>query len=191
MAKIGYARVSTWDQNLDLQVAALKEAGCTRIFTEKASGTKTDRPELAKALDYARPGDTLVAWRLDRVGRSLKHLIDTVTSLDEREIGFHSIHENIDTTTATGRLVFHIFAALAEFERALIVDRTKAGLEAARARGSKSGRKPLLSVKQIATAKALHGKGDHTVTEIAEILGGVSRATIYRALASTTEGATA
>lgn len=184
---IGYARVSTWDQTTDPQIDALKKAGCTKIFHETASGTKTDRPELAKALEYLRPGDTLVAWRLDRVGRSLPHLITTVAALEERGIGFKSLHDNIDTSTTSGKLVFHIFAALAEFERALIVDRTKAGLEAARARGAKPGRKPALSEKQIKTCATLYESGQHTVTEIAEMVG-ASRATVYRALAATDLG---
>jgi DNA invertase Pin-like site-specific DNA recombinase len=178
---IGYARVSTWDQTTDLQTAALKAAGCTKVFTETASGTRTDRPVLAQALDYARPGDTLVVWRLDRLGRSLKHLVETVNDLDAKGIGFRSVHESIDTTTSAGRLVFHIFAALAEFERDLIVDRTKAGLAAARERGSKSGRKPSLSEVQIAVARQMHASGGHHITTIAKALG-VSRATIYRAL---------
>lgn len=187
MAEIGYARVSTWDQETDLQIDALKEAGCERIFEEHASGTKTDRPELAAALDYLRPGDTLVVWRLDRLGRSLKHLIDVVADLQERGIGLRVLHGGIDTTTSTGKLIFHIFAALAEFERDLIVDRTKAGLEAARARGAKPGRKPALTPMQIKTVRALYASGEHTIAEIAEAVGGVSRATVYRALAATEE----
>lgn len=178
---IGYARVSTWDQNLDLQVDALTQAGCVRIFTDKASGTRTDRPQLAAALDYARPGDTLIVWRLDRLGRSLKHLVETVSGLDDAGIGFKSIHENIDTTTSTGRLVFHIFAALAEFERELIVDRTKAGLAAARERGSRPGRKPSLTPDQVSVVRQMHAEGKHTVSAIAAIVG-VSRATVYRHL---------
>ena len=180
---VGYARVSTWDQNLDLQTDALHEAGCVRVFTDKASGTRTDRPQLAAALDYVRPGDTLLVWRLDRLGRSLKHLVETVTGLHEREVGFRSLTESIDTTTSTGRLMFHVFAALAEFERDLIVDRTKAGLAAARERGSKPGRKPSLSADQIAVVRRMHAEGTHTVAAIAEVVG-VSRATVYRHLAS-------
>lgn len=178
---VGYARVSTSDQNTDLQLSALRDAGVTRIFEEKASGTRTDRPELAAALDYLRPGDALVVYRLDRLGRSLKHLIDTVTALEERGIGFRSVHENIDTTTAAGRLVFHIFGALAEFERALIVDRTQAGLAAARERGAKPGRKPSLTPEQVDMVNALHAGGQHSVTAIADAVG-ASRATVYRAL---------
>lgn len=179
---IGYARVSTWDQTTEPQLAALATAGCTKVFQETASGTRTDRPELARALDYARSGDTLVVWRLDRLGRSLKHLVSTVAELEERGIGFKSVHESIDTTTSAGKLVFHIFAALAEFERALIVDRTMAGLEAARARGSKPGRKAVLSAAQIAVVRQMHASGNYTVSQIAEVVGGVSRATVYRAL---------
>lgn len=178
---IGYARVSTWDQTTEPQMAALDEAGCLRTFQEKASGTRTDRPQLAAALDFVRSGDTLVVWRLDRLGRSLKHLMEIVTSLEKREVDFRSIHEGIDTTTSTGRLVFHIFGALAEFERDLIVDRTKAGLAAARERGSRPGRKPSLSADQIAMLRAMHAKGDHTVSQIAQVVS-VSRATVYRAL---------
>jgi DNA invertase Pin-like site-specific DNA recombinase len=180
---IGYARVSTWDQNLDLQVDALTQAGCVRIFTDKASGTRTDRPQLAAALDYARPGDTVLVWRLDRLGRSLKHLIETVSRLEAAGIGFKSVHESIDTTTSTGKLVFHIFAALAEFERDLIVDRTKAGLAAARERGSRPGRKPSLSHAQIEACQGFHASGKHSVSELAEMFS-VSRATIYRLLDS-------
>ena len=178
---IGYARVSTWDQNSDLQVDALTEIGCTRIFTDHASGTRTDRPQMEACLDYVRPGDTVVVWRLDRLGRSLRHLVDTVSGFEERGVGFRSLTEAIDTTTTTGRLVFHIFCALAEFERDLIVDRTQAGLAAARTRGKVAGRKPKLSPHQVALAQRLHKDGQHNVSEIAKVLG-VSRATIYRHL---------
>jgi DNA invertase Pin-like site-specific DNA recombinase len=178
---VGYARVSTWDQNSDLQVDGLTEIGCARIFTDHASGTRTDRPQLEACLDYVRPGDTVVVWRLDRLGRSLRHLVDTVSGFEERGVGFRSLTEAIDTTTSTGRLVFHIFCALAEFERDLIVDRTQAGLAAARARGKVAGRKPKLSADQVAVAQRLHKDGKHNVSEIAKVLG-VSRATIYRHL---------
>lgn len=176
---IGYARVSTADQNLDLQTDALQEAGCARIFTDKASGTLADRPQLSAALDYMRPGDTLTVWRLDRLGRSLRHLVDTVTNLQERGVGFRSLQESIDTTTTGGRLVFHVFCALAEFERDLVRERTHAGLAAARARGRVGGRKPSLSPDQVAVARRLYAEGNHTVAEIARIVG-VSRATVYR-----------
>jgi DNA invertase Pin-like site-specific DNA recombinase len=132
---IGYARVSTLEQDVALQIDELKNAGCDRIFRDKVSGTKTERPGLQEALDFLRKGDSLVVWRLDRLGRSLRHLIDTVSALEERGIGFRSLQEAIDTTTSGGRLIFHIFGALAEFERNLIRERTMAGLRAARARG--------------------------------------------------------
>src|SRR5437868_15191816 len=137
---IGYARVSTTDQTLDLQKDALEKIGCSKIFTDTASGAKAERKGLEEALDYVREGDTLVVWRLDRLGRSLKHLIETITTLNNRNIGFKSITENIDTTTSGGKLIFHIFGALAEFERDIIRERTKAGLAAARARGRTGGR---------------------------------------------------
>src|SRR3712207_8125746 len=137
---IGYARVSTIDQTLNLQNDALEKAGCSKIFTDTISGAKTERPGLEQALAYVRTGDTLVVWRLDRLGRSLKHLIETITALHERQIGFKSITENVDTTTSGGKLVFHIFGALAEFERDIIKERTHAGLQAARVRGKKGGR---------------------------------------------------
>src|SRR5207248_9019601 len=137
---IGYARVSTHDQTLDLQQDALEKAGCGKIFTDTASGAKAERKGLEEALAYVREGDTLVVWRLDRLGRSLKHLLETITTLNTRKIGFKSLTESIDTTTSNGRLIFNIFASLAEFERDLIRERTKAGLQAARARGRVGGR---------------------------------------------------
>jgi DNA invertase Pin-like site-specific DNA recombinase len=137
---IGYARVSTHEQTINLQRDALDKAGCTKIFTDTASGAKTEREGLEQALTYVRKGDTFVVWRLDRLGRSLPHLIATMTDLEERGIGFKSLTENIDTTTSGGKLIFHIFGALAEFERNLIRERTTAGLTAARARGRKGGR---------------------------------------------------
>lgn len=181
---VGYARVSTTDQHTDLQLAALSEAGVTRIFEEKASGTRTDRPQLAAALDYLRSGDTLVVWRLDRLGRSLRHLIETVTDLEARGVGFRSLNDHIDTTTPTGRLVFHVLASLAQFERDLTVERTKAGLAAARERGAKPGRKPSLTPEQVDMVNTLHAGGQHTVTAIADAVG-ASRATVYRALRQT------
>jgi DNA invertase Pin-like site-specific DNA recombinase len=176
---LGYARVSTFDQNPDLQRDALKKAGCYRIFTDKASGALDHRKELDKVLDQLRPGDTLVVWRLDRLGRSLRHLIEVVTSLAERRIGFRSLTENIDTTTAGGKLVFHLFGSLAEFERDLIRDRTVAGLTAARARGRVGGRPPALSADKLAIAQQMHAARTHTMEAIAEVVG-VSRATLYR-----------
>jgi DNA invertase Pin-like site-specific DNA recombinase len=136
---IGYARVSTQEQTLDLQIDALEKIGCTKIYSDVVSGAKEERKGLQEALEYVRVGDTLVVWRLDRLGRSLKHLIETITRLNDRKIGFKSITENIDTTTSGGKLVFHIFGALAEFERDIIQDRTKAGLHAARSRGRLGG----------------------------------------------------
>lgn len=181
MALIGYARVSTQDQNTGMQIDALQAAGCEKVFTDKASGASADRPELESALNYLRDGDVLVVWRLDRLGRSLKHLVEVVADLETKGIGFRSLNESIDTTTAQGKLIFHIFAALAEFERDLIRERTKSGLAAARARGRKGGRKPSLSPKKIQVARQMYAQGDSTVAEIAKVLG-VSRATIYRHL---------
>lgn len=145
---VGYSRVSTNDQNLDLQTDALKAAGTEKIYFDKVSGTK-ERPKLAEALEFLREGDTLIVWRLDRLGRSLKDLVSIVASLEERKINFVSLTENIDTTTATGKLIFHIFASFAEFERNLIRERTKAGLTAARQRGVKGGRKRALSGEKL------------------------------------------
>jgi DNA invertase Pin-like site-specific DNA recombinase len=178
---IGYARVSKHEQNLDLQVDALKKAGCERIFTDKVSGVKTTRPGLEEALAYVRPGDSLVVWRLDRLGRSLKHLIETITDLSSRNIGFKSTTENIDTTTSSGQLIFHIFGALAEFERNLIKERTQAGLEAARARGRRGGRPKSLNNKKAGIAQELYRNRQSSVSEICTSLG-ISRATLYRYL---------
>lgn len=178
---IGYARVSTTDQNPDMQLDALKAAGCSRVFTDRASGAKADRPELARALDYARDGDTFVVWRLDRAGRSLQHLIELVATLNQRGVGFRSLSEQIDTTTPGGKLVFHIFGAMAEFERDLIRERTNAGLAAARARGRVGGRKPVLTPRKLQMAQALYDSGAHTMEAIAEAVG-CSRATLYRNL---------
>src|SRR5215212_9251126 len=179
---IGYARVSTGEQLLDLQLDALHKAECTKVFTETAGGALVERDSLQEALVYVRPGDTVVVWRLDRLGRSLKHLIETVTTLRERGIGFRSLTEQIDTTTPGGKLVFHVFGALAEFERDLIRERTNAGLAAARARGRKGGRpKALLDPKKIALAQALYDDERHDVATICRTLG-ISRATLYRYL---------
>jgi DNA invertase Pin-like site-specific DNA recombinase len=179
---IGYARVSTQDQTLNLQKDALKKIGCIKIFTDTASGTKTERNGLEEALEYVREGDTLVVWRLDRLGRSLKHLIETITELNNRKIGFKSIQENIDTTTSGGKLVFHIFGALAEFERDIIRERTQAGLTAARARGRLGGRpkaKALNTPKKITLAQSLYNDKNNTIDEICKTLN-ISRATLYR-----------
>src|SRR5690349_21158711 len=179
---IGYARVSTGEQTLDLQLDALHKAGCGKIYQEMASGAKADRPVLDEALRYLRAGDTLVVWRLDRLGRSLKHLIAVVAELAERGIGFKSLTEQIDTTTSGGKLVFHVFGALAEFERELIQERTHAGLAAARARGRVGGRpKKLAEPKQLALARALYDGGQTDIATICRTLG-ISRATLYRAL---------
>jgi DNA invertase Pin-like site-specific DNA recombinase len=178
---IGYARVSTQDQNPQLQLDALTAADCERSFVERASGAQRERPELQAALEYIREGDTLVVWKLDRLARSLKQLIETVESLETRKIGFRSLTENIDTTTPGGRLTFHLFAALAEFERSIIKERTTAGLAAARARGRKGGRPPSLNAKDLAAAKALLGDPEITVEEVAKRLK-VSPATLYRHL---------
>src|SRR4051812_46435429 len=178
---IGYARVSTLDQTLALQQDALNAAGCERIFTDTASGSRTDRPGLADALEHLRQGDTLVVWRLDRLGRSLVHLIDTIRQLQERGIGFRSLQEQIDTTTSGGKLVFHVFGALAEFERDLIRERTHAGLAAARARGRLFGRPRRLTSRQIKQLRSLARDERTTVGEICQTLG-ISRATYYRYL---------
>jgi DNA invertase Pin-like site-specific DNA recombinase len=156
---VGYARVSTAEQTLDLQEDALRKIGCEQIFTDTASGAKTDRLGLEEALSFVRAGDILVVWRLDRFGRSLKHLIETIGHLQERGIGFRSVQENIDTTTSGGKLVFHVFGALAEFERDLIRERTQAGLAAARARGRRGGRPrvaALNDLKKVAMAQRLY-----------------------------------
>src|SRR5216683_3050306 len=175
---IGYARVSTQDQTLNLQKDALEKIGCSHIFTDTMSGTTTERPGLAKALEYVRAGDSLVVWKLDRLGRSLKHLIETITALNNRKIGFKSITENIDTTTSGGKLIFHIFGALAEFERDIIKERTNAGLQAARARRRKGGRPKALSPKKVEMARALYTDKNNLVDEICKTLH-ISRVTLY------------
>ena len=178
---IGYARVSSDEQKPTLQIDALKAAGCERIFDETASGAKSERPGLEQALDFMRPGDTLVVWKLDRLARSMRQLIDTVELLQSKGMGFRSLTEAIDTTTAGGMLVFHIFGALAEFERAIIRERTRAGLEAARARGRKGGRPPKMSTADLRIAKTLLRNQDIGVADVARRLG-VSPATLYRRL---------
>ncbi len=181
---LGYARVSTTEQNPDLQVDALTAAGCWRVWTDHASGALDRRPQLDAVLEQLRPGDTLVVWRLDRLGRSLRHLIDVVTGLDERGVGFRSLRESIDTTTAGGRLVFHLFGALAQFEREIIRDRTVAGLTAARARGRVGGRPSKLSAEQRRQARKMYDERELTIEQIGNVLG-VSRTSIYRALSQT------
>jgi DNA invertase Pin-like site-specific DNA recombinase len=186
---VGYARVSTQDQSLDLQMDALTRAGCDKIFTDTASGAKEDRSGLAEAMSHLRPGDTLVVWRLDRLGRTLKHLIATVTELQQQGIGFKSLEESIDTTTSGGKLIFHVFGALAEFERELIRERTHAGLQAARARGRKGGQPSIESrdPKKIALARKLYAAQDMTAQEICDTVH-ISRTTLYRYLRKTQRG---
>lgn len=179
--RLGYARVSTLDQNLALQQDALKEAGCEKIFIEQMSGAVAERPALLEALQYARSGDTLIVWKLDRLARSMKQLIETIEKLRLRGIGFRSITEAIDTTTAQGVLVFHMFSALAEFERALIRERTRAGLKAARRMGRVGGRPAKLSEDDLDVARTLLANPDITVADVADRLG-VSPATLYRYL---------
>ena len=180
---IGYARVSTQDQTLDLQTDALTRAGCEKIFTDTTSGSKSERPGLQDAMNHLRAGDTLVVWRLDRLGRTLKHLIAMITDLSEHHIGFKSLQENIDTTTSGGKLIFHIFGALAEFEREIIKERTNAGLQAARARGRFGGRRTIQSQdpKKIALARKLYADQSMTVQEICASLH-IGRSTLYRYL---------
>jgi DNA invertase Pin-like site-specific DNA recombinase len=179
---IGYARVSTHDQTLALQQDALAKAGCIKIFTDTASGAKAERKGLDEALNYVRNGDTLVVWRLDRLGRPLPHLISNMTDLEERGIGFKSLTENIDTTTSGGKLIFHIFGALAEFERNLIRERTQAGLTAARERGRTGGRPKALTGRKLSIAQDLYERR-HPIPEILQTLK-ISRATLYRAIKS-------
>ena len=178
---VGYARVSTEDQSPALQRDSLAAAGCDKIFEEKASGAQRERPQLKAALDYMREGDTLVVWKLDRLARSLKQLIETVEMLEGRGIGFRSLTEAIDTTTSGGKLVFHIFGALAEFERGIIRERTVAGLTAARARGRTGGRPPALTSADLAHAKALLADPDITAKEVAARMQ-VSVSTLYKHL---------
>jgi DNA invertase Pin-like site-specific DNA recombinase len=178
---IGYARISTLDQTLALQQDALTVAGCEQLYTDTVSGSVTERPGLTQALSHLRPGDTLVVWRLDRLGRSLAHLIDTIRDLQERGVGFRSLQEQIDTTTSGGKLIFHVFGALAEFERDLIRERTHAGLAAARARGRLFGRPKVLSPQEVKQLRTLAKDDRNTVREICQTLR-ISRATYYRYL---------
>jgi DNA invertase Pin-like site-specific DNA recombinase len=184
--KIGYARVSTEDQTLDLQSDALKQSGCERLFQDVMSGTRDVRPGLTEALDFLRPGDILVVWRLDRLGRTLRYLIELMNQLSAKGIGFQSITEQIDTTTSGGKLIFHVFGALAEFERDIIRDRTKAGLAAARARGRKGGHPRVAAFtdpKKLAMARQLHADKRNSVQDVCHAMG-VSKATLYRYLKS-------
>jgi DNA invertase Pin-like site-specific DNA recombinase len=176
---IGYARVSTMDQNLDLQTDALKLAGCEQIFTDKITGTKFERPQLTELKKILRAGDTIVVWKLDRMGRGLRDLINLMREFDEQKIGFKSLTEGIDTTTTTGKLIFHIFGALAEFERNLIIERTQAGLKAGRARGKIGGRPPKLSKDQKKVLKAMHRDKTIPLTTILETFK-ISKPTMYK-----------
>ena len=180
--RFGYARVSTLEQDEGLQLDALTAAGVDRVFTDKASGALECRPALDELLGQLRAGDTVVVWRLDRLGRSLRHLIDVMSDLDRRGVALTSLRESIDTSTPGGRLVFHVFGALAEFERDLIRERTTAGLAAARARGRHGGRPTVWTAEKLKTARSMYAAGDHDVASIARVLG-VSRASVYRGLA--------
>lgn len=182
MTLIGYARVSTAEQDTALQTDALNKAGCRQIFEDTISGAKAERPGLAAALAYLRDGDVLVVWRLDRLGRSLPHLIETISALEARGVGFRSLTENIDTTTPGGRLIFHVFGALGQFERDLIRERTKAGLAAAAARGRKGGRKPVVTAEKLQRARSYIGNGLN-VREAAARLK-ISKTALYAALQS-------
>ena len=181
MAAIGYARVSTTDQDLALQLDALAKAGCARVFEDRASGATTDRPGLAAALGFVREGDILTVWKLDRLGRSLPHLIETVNAMEARGVSFRSLTEAIDTTTPGGKLVFHIFGALGQFERDLIRERTRAGLDAATARGRQGGRKPVVTDEKPRRAQTLLTQG-LTVREVAARVK-VGKTALYAALA--------
>lgn len=177
--RIGYGRVSTQDQNLDLQKDALVAAGCEKTFFDQISGTVAKRPGLEQAKEHLRKGDTFVVWRLDRLGRSLRDLIDWIHWFEGQGIAFVSLQENIDTTTPTGKLVFHMFGALAEFERNLIQERTRAGLQAARARGRIGGRKKALDEKKQRALTTLYNAKEHTVVELCEMYG-ISKPTLYK-----------
>ncbi|MDQ2708889.1 MAG: recombinase family protein [Actinomycetota bacterium] len=180
--RYGYARVSTREQSLDAQLDALHAAGCVRIFTDRASGTRADRPALARLRELLLPGDVLVVTKLDRLGRDSLHLTETVTDLARQGVGFHSLAEAIDTTSPAGKLIFGIFASLAAFERDRIAERTREGLAAARARGRVGGRPPVMTPQKLTTARMLLGE-QRTISEIAGIVG-VSRGTLYRHLAT-------
>ena len=179
LSRLGYARVSTDEQNLDLQQDALGAAGCEKVFVDKMSGSMQNRRGLQRALDSFRRGDTLVVWRLDRLGRSLKNLIELVTNLDDEGVAFQSIQEAIDTTSPGGKLVFHIFGALAEFERNLIRERTNAGLSSARVRGRKGGRPKSLDQAGRKLAVQLYNDGKHSVMDVCRMVG-VSKPTLYK-----------
>lgn len=177
--KIGYARVSTLEQNLNLQIDALKKEGCEKIITDELSGSIANRPGLLKLKELLRPDDILVVWRLDRLGRSLRHLVEWINELNEQGVGFKSIHETIDTSTSTGKLTFHLFAALAEFERNLIRERTKAGIEAARARGRQGGRPKKLDRDKRQLAVDLYAGKKHSIQQICSSVG-ITKPTLYK-----------
>ncbi|MGA8053756.1 MAG: recombinase family protein [Burkholderiales bacterium] len=185
---ISYARVSTRDQKPHLQLDALREAGCERIFEETASGARRDRPELTAALEFMRSGDSLVVWKLDRLARSTRQLLETVEALERRSIGLKILTQNMDTTSAGGRLIFTVFSAIAEFEREVIRERTRAGLDAARARGRKGGRPRALSDKDLKEARALLTDPEITVADVARRLG-VGPSTLYRYLPAARQSA--
>lgn len=178
---VGYARVSTADQSLDLQLDAFKKIDCTQIFTDTVSGYKTERAGLQRALEYVRAGDTLVVWKLDRLGRNLRHLITTISELKERGVGFKSLQEGMDTSTPMGMMIFHVFGALAEFERDLIRERVIAGMEAARARGRLGGRPGKLTKARWEMVRDLYNSKQQSVGEICEFAG-ISKTTLYRLL---------
>jgi DNA invertase Pin-like site-specific DNA recombinase len=184
--KIGYARVSTEDQHLGAQRSALRAEGCEKIFAEKITGTSHNRPKLQAALSSLNAGDVLVVWKLDRLGRSLQHLIGIVQQLEQREIGFHSLSDNIDTRSSGGKLLFHVLGAIAEFEAALISERTKAGLAAARERGKRIGRPRCLNADQLRRAKVLLDSGDCSMADIAHRLK-VGKTTLWRNLRQDTD----
>lgn len=178
---IGYARISTTDQSLNLQEDALKRAGCERVYADTASGATWARTGLKEALDFAREGDVLVVWRLDRLGRSLRDLLETVANLESRKIGFKSLSESLDTTTSGGKFFFQVFGALAEFERNLIRERTHAGLKSARARGRVGGRPRALDPQKAELARKLYEEREHTVKDIARMVG-ISKPGLYHYL---------
>jgi DNA invertase Pin-like site-specific DNA recombinase len=184
--KIGYARVSTKEQSLNLQEDALKKAGCKKIYSEHISGANTTRPQLQEMIQHLREGDVIIVWKLDRLGRSLRDLVNLISQFQDMGVGFRSLHDNIDTTTPAGKLTFHLFAALAEFERDIISSRTKAGLEAARARGRKGGRPKGLSIKaqdKARLAESLYIEKKRSISEICDHLD-ISKPTLYRYLRS-------
>lgn len=180
MATIGYVRVSTGEQDTALQLDALRKAGCKKTFEDRASGVKTERPGLADAIRYVREGDTLTVWKLDRLGRSMKHLIEIITELDAKGVGFRSLTENIDTTTSGGRLVFHLFGALAQFERDLIGERTKAGLKAAEDRGRRGGRQPAVTPDKLRKARQHMASGLNVREAAARVK--IGKTALYAAL---------